>query len=151
MFYYFGMPYKDIQRQFSLGFDLNILRDSIKRMSDKEPLSNVESLAVENAITFLDMVIKFCDQKHEQVDYGLSSAEAYHFFVGALSSEVNSLSEVKEKAIHFKEQLQKIKSGHFDSSSEAEELIQLFNKMNPMKQQDMFNFDFQRDKVGWEL
>jgi hypothetical protein len=50
-------------------------------MLNKEPLSNVESLAVENAITFLDMMIKFGDQKHEQVDYRLSSVETYHYIL----------------------------------------------------------------------
>jgi hypothetical protein len=35
------------------------------------------------------------------------------------------LSEVKEKAIHFKKQSQKIKGGQYGFFSEAEELIQL--------------------------
>lgn len=52
-------------------------------------------------LPFLDMMVKFFCKKREQADYGFSSVEMYHFFVGILSLKVNSLCEGKRKGGSF--------------------------------------------------
>jgi|GEM_PF-5417332 len=136
--------------QMTLGFDTEILKSSINKKFNKETTSSLETLSVENAINFFNVIIKFCDGIFEKHVTGLSGAEAYNIFVGAVQ-DLSTLKEIKEKAEKLKLDLEHINNEIPINLEEKESLIEIINLIKTDNQSYLSSNDFMPREEIWYL
>lgn len=147
-----AIQYKE-ERNFSqmtLGFDTEILKSSIDKKFNKEKISSLEQLSIENAINFFNVIIKFCDGIFEKHVTGLSGAEAYNIFVGTVQ-DLSTLKEIREKAEKLKLDLDHINNEVQIPFTEKESLIEIINLIRTDNQSHLSSNDFMPREEIWYL